>query len=120
MCRSVLHLALRLVAALVHSPPPLPWPAGSLSGAADVPGLLGDSQLNFKEFHAPTTPTWSRPLQRSGCFLAVLPGVPRVVSKTLTALCAFFFPLFTCSISYVNYRVSGSESRNSIAWKDEY
>lgn len=38
VCRSVLHLALRLVPALVHSPPPLLWPAGSLSGAADLPG----------------------------------------------------------------------------------
>ena len=31
-----------------------------------------------------------------------------------------FFPLCTCSISYVNYRVSGFESRNSTAWKDEH
>ena len=30
-----------------------------------------------------------------------------------------FFPLCTCSMSYVNYRVSGFESRNSTAWKHE-
>ena len=69
---------------------------------------LGDQKKENK-----VTPAVAVPL-----FLAVLPGVPKVVSKILTALCAFCL-FCTCPISYVNYKESGSQTRNYSAWNHE-
>ena len=89
-----------------HEPAPKGSAAAQLIGSSPTSGTHGEHTKNK------VTPAVTVPL-----FLVVLPGVPRVVSMALAALCVF--SLCAHVPFHMELQVSGSESRNSTAWKHE-